>query len=534
MKSVDGNLMRAIDALAARRGISVLVIGLLAFAGSVMIGLIGGIAGPKVHDEFSYLLAADTFARGRLTNPTHPLWIHFESIHIIHLPTYMSKFPPAQGAILALGQLLTGYPLAGVWLSMGLMCAAICWMLYAWVSPRWALIGGLFSAVHPIVGLGGYWAQSYWGGALAATGAALVLGGVRYALKDPSIHRSILTGVGLAVLANTRPYEGLLVSICAGSMLLAGLMRVSDLNYNPVRRKIILPLVLTGTVTLAWMGFYNFRLTGNMFRLPYQVHEATYGVAPLFVWQKPVSTPTYRHIRLREFHTITELTFYAEKRSLAGFVKVNADAFLLYGFFVGNILTIPLLINFRALARWTLRNRYAQAAVLTYAVVTIGLMIETYSHIHYWAPVVPFNYYFTVQAIRLWRWRDRRIRPFIVPIMLCLVVMLLAIMVRKGIREESNPLSAHVQRANLMAKLKQQAGRHVVLVGYGPGQSEHGEWVYNLADIDSAKIVWAHDMGKNENCKLVDYFKDHAIWSLEIERDDSPVKVTAFPRHSCQ
>jgi hypothetical protein len=52
-------------------------------------------------------------------------------------------------------------------------------------------------------------------------------------------------------------------------------------------------------------------------------------------------------------------------------------------------------------------------------------------------------------------------------------------------------------------------------------------WVYNNADIDHSKVVWANDMSATENAELVTFFKDRHVWL--IAPDANPAKLSPYP-----
>jgi hypothetical protein len=77
-----------------------------------------------------------------------------------------------------------------------------------------------------------------------------------------------------------------------------------------------------------------------------------------------------------------------------------------------------------------------------------------------------------------------------------------------------------------MAALARLPGRQLVIVRYTPDHDTFEEWVYNEADIDAAKVVWARDMG-GQNEELFEYFKDRSVWLLHA--DEKPPRLLPFP-----
>jgi hypothetical protein len=527
---------RLFGCLARRSRLSVLTVGLSALLIRLCMLPLAPIPQPFIHDEFSFLLAGDTFASGRLTNPTHPMWQHLESFHITQKPSYMSMYFPAQGMVLAAGKKLAGNPWYGVCVSAALMCSAMCWMMQGWLPPGWALLGGILAVLR--LALFSYWVNGYYGGAVAAIGGALVLGALPRIMRKAHVSDGLLMALGIALLANTRPYEGML--LCApdfGALIWWLAAKPGPLRKKPpalvLLRRAAAPvavLVLTG----GCLAYYDFRVFGDPLTLPYQVNRATYASAPVFVWEPPRKEPAYRHRVMREFYTGWELKDFLYARTPAGFVSGTVKKLaIVVLFFYGTALFAPLVM-----LPWVVRDRRVLFLVAAGAVYAAGLCMNAWLFPHYLAPFAGGLYVFLVQAMRHLRaWRPGR-QPYGLAMVRILPALCLLL---AGVRVFAAPLGIGIDRfptmwygteplglarARMLKELESRSGRQLAIVRYSATHSVFDDWVYNAADVDKAKVVWAREMDGPHNAELLKYFADRRVWL--VEPDSTPPGITPY------
>ena len=525
--------------LARRKGLMVAAVGLATLLLRLALLPLSPIPLPFIPDDFSFLLAADTFAHGRLTNPTPAMWTHFESIHVSMVPTYMSMYFPGQGLMLAAGKVLFGNPWFGLLIVSALMCAAICWMLQAWLPPSWALLGGILAVLR--LGVFSYWINSYTGGGpICALGGALILGSLPRLMKTARFRYGLLMAVGIVLLVVTRPYEGLL--LCLPVAFVLGRWAIYGKNRPTpglLMRRAAFPLALV-VAAAAWLGYYDYRAFGSPTTLPYTLNRAQYAVTPYYVWQSQRPEPTYRHDSMRRFYHSAELTDFNKSHSLSGFVPhVLLNATIVMLFFAGPVLFPPLIM-----LRRVFLDRRIRFLVLCVLILIPGMVIEIYLIPHYVAAYTAAFYAIGLQAmrhLRVWTPEHKPVGLQIVRIIVTLCVVLavarvftvpLHLKVAEWPAGEWSlmwygPEHFGTERAQIEAGRERLPEKQLVLVQASDKRESLDQWVYNAADIDSSKVVWANDMAPADNLQLIQHYPDRKVWLVQM--DTMPATISPYP-----
>jgi len=478
---------------------------------------------PGVADDFSYLLLGDTLAHFRLANPVHPIHRFFEAIFVLQEPSYSSIYPLGQGLVLAFGELVFGLPWAGVVLSAGASCACCYWMLLAWIDPPWALAGGLLAALE--FGPLSPWMNSYWGGAASGIAGCLVFGALGRLRDRRRTRDAILLGAGLGLQMLARPFEFVILAVIVLLFLV------------PVRTLAIAALALLPAMGLTLLQ--NKQVTGSWTTLPYVLSRYQTGVPTTFTFQ-PVPIP----------HQALSVEQQVDYDSQAAVHGKNADTFKTWVERLGERIRFlrffflaPLYLATPAFLPSLRRRRFLLVAIAL-ALFWVGDSFYPYFYPHYAAAVACLFVLVSVKGLeQLSRLKIRHLPVGTEAVALILILCLAHFLLYYGIELSGNRnlMLAMSQtpswdalnygdpegRISINDRLAKAPGQQLVFVRYGPAHGAH-DWIHNAADIDRARVVWAIDLGPDEDAMLRRYYPDRRAWLLEP--DARPPQLTPIER----
>jgi hypothetical protein len=482
-----------------------------------------------IHDEFSYLLAGETYAHGRLANPPHPFWQHFETFQELQQPTYASKYQPLQGLALAFGERLFDQPWIGVLLTTALASAAVCWMLQSWISPEWALLGAFLFSLR--VGVLSYWMNSYEGGSIPAIGGALALGAMAQIWRNRVYSHAVIWALGISVLALSRPYDAAILAVST-----AAILAIMDRTW-PLRAAV--PALAVLTLTTAAIAYNDYRVTGSALSLPYQAHDRQYAVATMFSFLPLHPAPVYRHAIMRDFWAGWDVDLWKDSHTqlIAQFL---AKAYSVSDFFFGFWpIAIPLLLS-----PFPLKSTEERVCAILLAICLISLSPLVSVLPHYAASFSGVFYLRFLQSLaRLGSWK-KPIGPLLaasIPVLFVFAFLNSAVGLTRGghdpVRFASGRDSFSIALAERASRfgaardamdrdLSALPGGQLVLVRYQPVHNPQEEWVYNHADIDRSRVVWAREMSPAEDAPFLEYFRDRHVWL--VEPDAMPLRLTPY------
>jgi hypothetical protein len=250
----------------------------------------------------------------------------------------------------------------------------------------------------------------------------------------------------------------------------------------------------------------------------------------VFIWQAAHAEPAYRHAVMRDFYTNWELRDYKEARSINGFVNRTSQKGGIVLFFICGIALMPALIMLPRV----FTDRRLRYVVLAGGIFAFGLIFNVWLFPHYLAPFIAGFYAMLLQCLR----HLRASRPS--GLALVRMIPLLCI-VLAAFRLAATPLEIQVprwpsmwygtesfglRRSEIASRLAGYPGKQLAVVRYAPSHVPFDDWVYNPADINRAKVIWAREMDPGDDTKLAAYFHDRRVWL--VEPDAVPPRVTPW------
>jgi len=453
---------------------------------------------PSGSDDFSHLLVADTLAHFRLANAVHPFHRFFEANFVLQEPSYSSMYPPGLGLFLALGRMLFGHPWAGMVMVDAGFCGLCYWTLRAWVTPGWALAGGLLAVIE--FGPLNQWMNTYWANAIPAAAGCLVFGALgRIAANGEKTRYGVLVGVGLALHLITRPFETLLLG--AAVLLFTHSPRVLIAAAGPVTAAALLLLCQNKAVTGSWTT------------LPYMTARYEYGVPATFVFE-PNPTPHRPLTQEQDLNYRAQCAIHGDRpETVRSFFERLGYRVRYYRFFLLPPLYVALLVFLL-----TVRDRKWLPVIGAVILFAIGSNFYPYLYAHYIGAVSSLLVLMTVVGLgKLGRWRIGK---------LLFLLCAMEFGISYGQRWMHGPEDSE-GRIAINRQLDSAQGKQLVFVRYAPNHGFH-EWIHNAADIDGSRVVWALDFGDEENRKLMAYYPDRRVWL--VEPDAQPPRITGYSR----
>ena len=488
---------------------------------------------PDVYDEFSHLLVADTLRHFRLANPMHPLHQFFETFFVLQTPSYSSIYPLGQGMAMAVGWMIFGTPWAGVMLAVATFCALCYWMLRAWTTPGWALAGGALAVME--FGPLSQWMNGYWGGALAAAAGCLVFGALPRIRQGSRRRDALLLGLGLAIHLLTRPYETLFLGLAVVLFFLPAL-RIPGEARRLLRAVAVASLVVAPAIGLTLLQ--NRQVTGSWTTLPYAVSQYQYGV-PTSLTIQPRPTPHLPLTAQQQLDYRMQTSFQPPGgESLRTYLERLEYRVRFYRFYLLPPLYLALLAFLPALREY----RFAWVA-MTLTLFALGANFFPAFQVHYIAAGTCLFVLMSVTGLQrlgglTFGGRPAGAEAALVIFFLCVAHFLfwygLHVFDTGEISQLVQPYETwndinHGNPERRVAVDRQLAGAPgdlLVFVRYGPLHLFQEEWVWNAADIDGARVVWARDLGPEENQKLLTHYPTRT--PLLLEPDVRPMRLTRY------